>query len=193
MESQILIGTEKSFLSSTIFTDIGLLRNCVKSIKTQLDETPEIIVFGRVVKQRRDVSLFSDTSIGYFYAGKLAPSKPLTEKLGKLLRRVNRIFDAEFNGILINRYNNGDDYIGAHSDDERNLDPIGVVAISVGASRKFRIRDKVTKQIVDDFYTHDNEILHMGGDFQKEFTHEIPKERTVFDTRYSFTFRKHIE
>ena len=70
-------------------------------------------------------------------------------------------------------------------------DPIGVVAISYGSSRIFRIRDKKTKTIVNDFYTENNSILHMGGDFQKEFTHEIPIEKGIIEPRYSFTFRKH--
>ena len=32
----------------------------------------------------------------------------------------------------------------------------------------------------------------MTGDFQNEFTHEIPIEKNIKDIRYSFTFRKHI-
>ena len=32
----------------------------------------------------------------------------------------------------------------------------------------------------------------MGGEFQKEFTHEIPIERKVKNVRWSFTFRKHL-
>jgi alkylated DNA repair dioxygenase AlkB len=71
------------------------------------------------------------------------------------------------------------------------LDKSGVVAISYGATRKFRIRDKITKEIVVDIPTLSNNIMHMGGDFQKEFTHEIPIEKTVKDARYSFTFRNH--
>ena len=86
---------------------------------------------------------------------------------------------------------NGDDSIGAHSDDEKNLGNKGVVAISYGAVRKFRIRDRTTRKIVIDIPTISNEIIHMGGDFQKEFTHQIPVEKRVKDIRYSFTFRKH--
>ena len=32
----------------------------------------------------------------------------------------------------------------------------------------------------------------MGGDFQKEFTHEIPIEKKIKLPRYSFTLRKHL-
>jgi len=33
----------------------------------------------------------------------------------------------------------------------------------------------------------------MGGNFQKEFTHEIPVEKKIKEVRYSLTFRKHYE
>jgi hypothetical protein len=32
----------------------------------------------------------------------------------------------------------------------------------------------------------------MGGDFQKEFTHEVPIEKKVREGRYSLTFRQHL-
>ena len=83
----------------------------------------------------------------------------------------------------------GNDYIGAHSDDELGLDKVGVVSISYGAERIFRIRDKKTKQIIcDESTTHCS-----GGDFQKHYTHEIPVQKKVKNSRISFTFRKHTK
>ena len=32
----------------------------------------------------------------------------------------------------------------------------------------------------------------MKGEFQKEFTHEIPVQKKVKNCRYSLTFRKHL-
>ncbi len=115
----------------------------------------------------------------------------MTPSLIKLLDTINHIYNSEYNGILINKYKSGEDYISAHSDDEKNLDKSGVVAISFGAKRKFRIRDKNTKKIVNDFYLNSGEMLQMGGNFQKEFTHEIPIEKKIKTERISFTFRKH--
>jgi alkylated DNA repair dioxygenase AlkB len=72
------------------------------------------------------------------------------------------------------------------------LSSAGVVSVSFGASRKFRIRDKATNNIVMDIPTNSNEILIMGGDFQKEFTHEVPVEKKITTARISFTFRKQL-
>jgi len=35
-------------------------------------------------------------------------------------------------------------------------------------------------------------MLQMKGEFQKEFTYEIPVEKKVKTKRISFTFRKHF-
>lgn len=56
----------------------------------------------------------------------------MTSNLNLLLKLINEIYKSEFNSILINRYSSGNEYIGAHSDDEKNLDKTGVVAISYG-------------------------------------------------------------
>ena len=50
-----------------------------------------------------------------------------------------------------------------------------IASISFGESRIFRIRDHNTKKIVKDIELKHGSLLIMGGDFQKEFTHEIPK------------------
>jgi len=184
---------------------------------------PTIIIFGKEAHQNRDVGFFSDESKGYKYSNRLMPSQPLTPQLKLILDYVNTAFvpagQPKYNGILINRYNNGNDTIGAHSDDEKSLSPTGVIAISLGATRKFRIRSKYPNlpyQILSTKYTPqipasvpkssdkkaeilfdlpmtDKMIVWMYGDFQKELTHEIPKEAKVDRPRISLTFRSHTE
>lgn len=201
-----LIQTPKSFLSKENLLNIQssqidqkLLDQCIDDIKDQLDIKPPVKIFNKICYQQRDVGFFSDRSIGYHYANQLAKSKPMTLNLDLLVDLVNELFGSDFNGILINRYTGGDEYIGPHSDDEKNIDKSGVIAISYGSERIFRIRDKKTKQIVQDIPFKNLDIICMGGDFQKEFTHEIPptKKDAKKDAkkevgiRYSFTFRHH--
>ena len=193
-----LIKTDKSFIKKfnlsnlqDCLIDQSLLDACVNDIKDKLDIKPHVIVWNKQVNQQRDVGFFSDKSIGYHYSNQLAKSKPMTINLDLLLDLTNEMFGANFNGILINRYSSGMEYIGPHSDDEKNLDASGVIAISYGGERTFRIRDKKTKEIVQDIQIKNLDIIHMGGDFQKEFTHEIPVTKKQVDQRYSFTFRHH--
>lgn len=186
------IKTDRSFLKTYLFDNNKVLVNkCIFEVDSRLSLNPEIKLYGNIVKQRRSIGFFSDSSIGYYYSNKLEKSKPLTTYMKILLEKINEFFSTEFNGILVNKYLNGLDYISAHSDDEDNLENIGVVALSVGAERIFRIRDIKNKKIIIDLKTENYGIIHMGGDFQKEFIHEIPIEKKVKEIRYSFTFRKH--
>lgn len=178
------------FLDKAIFPNLELLKECISNIETQLEERPTIIVFDKICKQNRDVGFFSNDSKGYYYSQKLMASKPLSPALSELLLCINTMLGAKYNGILVNKYNDGNDYIGAHSDNEIDLDPIGVTCISYGSERNFRIRNKNDKKIVHEENTSHCSILHMGGKFQKFYTHEIPIQKKIKGTRFSFTFRK---
>jgi alkylated DNA repair dioxygenase AlkB len=187
----VLHETTKSSLTKCKFDNPTLMQLCIDDVKDKLLIKPPIYLYNKTLHQRRDVAFFSNTSRGYEYSGQIATSQPLSTSLTTLLETVNAMFGASFNGILVNRYDDGENYISAHSDDERNLDAVGVVAISVGQTRTFRIREKDTKKIVIDVEMEDMDIIHMRGEFQKEFTHEIPPTKKALAVRYSFTFRNH--
>ena len=183
-----------AFLDKGIFANSDLLDKCIAEVKPQLEYQPEIFIYGKQCKQSRNVGFFSNESIGYKYSGKLMKSKILSPSIADLLATVNEMFGGEnFNGILVNEYEDGEKYISAHSDDESGLvENIGVVSISYGAERNFRIRNKADKTIVCNEPTKHCGILQMGGiNFQKLYTHEIPVQKKIKESRISFTFRNH--
>lgn len=185
------MNTEKSFLKISKFNDKELLQDCVNYVNDKLEEYPKIQIYGKDCHQRRCIAFFSNESIGYLYSNKLLESQKLNEKLLLLLNKINEIFNSNYNGILINKYKDGNDYISAHSDNEKDLEKTNIISISFGSSRKFRIRDKNNKKIIKDFIINSYDMIVMGGNFQEEFTHEIPIEKKIKDERISFTFRKH--
>ena len=187
-----MLQTERSFLRAQLLEGHDeLLEECVREVGGRLEDYPPIVIYGRACRQRRSIGFFSDTSAGYSYSNQVAASQPLSDNLRLLLQLVNELYGASFNGVLVNRYNGGADSIGKHSDDEAGLDPeVGVVSLSYGAARKFRVRDK-KGAVVADVLTRPGLLVHMGGDFQKEFTHEVPAEKASAGVRVSFTFRRH--
>jgi len=187
-----LIKTNRSFLNVFTFDDHELIMRCIEEVEHQLLITPPIKIYERTCYQQRNVGFFSDTSNGYYYSNQLMVSKPTSYATSQLLKLINERFNADYNGILVNKYENGNNYISKHSDNEASLGNIGVLCISFGAVRNFRIRDKTKHTIVLNIPTFSGQIIHMGGDFQKEFTHEIPVEKKVHESRFSFTFRKHL-
>jgi alkylated DNA repair dioxygenase AlkB len=169
----------------------------LKEIK--LVEEPEILVRGVVCHQRRDVGFFSDVIKGYEYSGQVAKAFSFKEApyLEDVMKLVNKKLKTNFNGVLVNRYRNGEKYISAHSDNEKGLDPNKntVASIAYGPGiRKFRIRKRVPGKsgpIILDHLHQPCELLVMEGLFQQRYTHEIPVEKKVKDERISLTFRCH--
>ena len=160
-------------------------------------EEPPIIIMGRECKQRRNVAFYSDESEGYKYSGQTMKSLPLSnvDIFPILLKEINIVLNTNFNGILINKYINGEKYLSAHSDDENGLDKNNkmVAGLCYGPGiRNFRIRDKITKKIVLNYDHNPKTLLVMQGEFQKEFSHEIPVQKLVKGERISITFRHHI-
>jgi len=170
---------------------LRLLRDC-ESVQTMLQHKPKIRVFGKDAHMQRSVGFFSDDCAGYKYSGQTSNATLMTAELRRLLNYVNSRLGCNFNGILVNMYANGDEYISKHSDDESSLDPTaGVVSMTLGAERKFRIRDKKTNKIIVDVPTREDEMIQMSGAcFQKKYTHEIPIQKGM-GKRVSFTFRYH--
>jgi alkylated DNA repair dioxygenase AlkB len=184
------IKTEKSFLEVKNYNNENLIKECIKDIEDKLLIKPEIKIMGKICYQKRDINFFSNDIDEYKYSNKKMKSDKLSLNLNLLLNEINNLLKTDYNSILINRYNNGLDYIGAHSDDEKEIDKSSISSLSFGATRKFRIRNKKTKEIIKDISLNSLDICTMGGDFQKDYTHEIPIEKKVKDLRYSFTFRK---
>lgn len=170
-----------------------LVTRCVEYCLPRLAQKPDIVVYGKACKQQRNVGFFSNESSGYNYSTQTMHSQPMSAELDRLLKIINERFHTQYNGILCNEYPDGNHVVGGHSDDERALDPTGgIVAISWGATRIFRIRDKRTKKIVVDVNASHLSVIKMSGQhFQQCYTHEIPKQARVKDKRVSFTFRKH--
>ena len=166
----------------------------------ELKSNPKIFIFNKecIMHNKecimhRDIGFYSDESIGYRYSGQISQSKKLLEWMTNLLNKVNDELKTDFNGILINKYKDGNDYIGAHSDDEKNLSKNSSVAcISLGEERIFRIKNKFSNEKID-IINKSGQLLVMEGNFQKEFTHEIPIQKRKKNCRISLTFRKHLE
>ena len=92
-----IISTNSSSLVIHSLKDSGyIVDNSVSDIKPLLNDYPEIIVYGRMCKQRRSIGFFSDESVGYKYSGQMEKAQPLTENLRLLLNYINNKFESDF-------------------------------------------------------------------------------------------------
>jgi len=162
-----------------------------------LIQYPKGKLFGKEITFHRSIGFFTNSDKGYKFSGQTIKTGNLCDVLQQLIDKVNAKLNIQSNGILVNVYNSGLDYISAHSDNEKELGVNPTVAaitlnLPHGQSRTFRIRDKTTKKIVLDVLTTHGQLLVMGGKFQANYTHEIPIEKNKDGIRVSLTFRTHV-
>jgi alkylated DNA repair dioxygenase AlkB len=157
----------------------------------------------------RDVGFYSKTVPYYKFSGQKYRTMGCPDFIWQLLEKVNKHFEKELlaykfklNADLINRYTDGSDYISLHSDNEKQLQQELILAIStfkvVDGTRKFRIRridgEKIEGKNFKDIISCHGQLLVMGGNFQKIFTHEVPVEKSNKKAhRISHTIRCHSE
>jgi len=171
------------------------ISQAIRDATPKLLKRPKIVVMGREVGQPRDVAFFSDASTGYLYSNRIMEAQPLSDAMRDLLKVLNAAYGVQFNGLLINCYRDGKDSVGAHGDSEQGLDTnAGVVILSWGVSRKFRLRrnGNGNPMIMDVPTKHGHALQMHGARFQRELLHEIPKELRVLGTRFSITARRHL-
>ena len=91
------------------------------------------------------------------------------------------------NSILVNYYDDGKQYIGFHSDNEKGL--VGCVyTFSYGVARKFKFKNKKTKEVTD-VILENNSMLIMKENTQRDYKHALPASKKIKDRRISITVR----
>lgn len=120
----------------------------------------------------------------------------IPEYLLPIFNWANQTEYGPFTNMLVNLYENGHNYIAKHRDNESYLVPDSpILSISFGANRKLRIRNYKTNQIIQDISMPHGTVLVMGGKFNTELTHEVPKimgrKGEKVDMRINITFRQY--
>jgi len=198
VETVQLFPKKKKFKPIKSFIKMGKLPDLIclnkKEYNELWNEKPEVRetfkLYGKIRKTPRFVKCYGKD---YTYSGKKHPKQPtIPNILSYLLASVNKMgFGGEFNSILVNWYENGNDYISPHSDDERSIiKDSPIVCFNFGASRKFNLTEKDNKKNKLDLVLNNNTFILMGGKTQTYFKHEIPIEKNITESRISVTFRQ---
>lgn len=191
-----------------IVNDLGfVIENPTELYQQLLDELPwksdKVTLFGKTHITTRKIVWMGDTrsnssqdsSLAYHYSGHTRPIIPwhdvvfhvkqlVEQKLAKIEVKVN------FNSCLLNYYPSGQDGMGYHADDEPELGHQPIIAsLSLGATRKFVLKHKVTKENVE-LMLESGQLIVMRGNTQRHWKHTVTKTKAVHDGRISLTFRQ---
>ncbi|MCD8408534.1 alpha-ketoglutarate-dependent dioxygenase AlkB [Tenacibaculum dicentrarchi] len=149
----------------------------------------EMNMYGKTIKFPRLTSWYGDNNKPYSFSGiKLEPNN-WTEDLLKIKEKIEPKCNAIFNSVLLNLYRNGNDSISWHTDAEKELgqNPI-IVSVNFGATRKFQLRHRETKEKIELELKHGS-LLIMKGELQHFWQHQVPKTKKIVDKRINLTFR----
>lgn len=149
----------------------------------------EVVMFGKQITTARQVAWYGDAGLNYSYSGRTRTALEWTDGLRDLKSRVEERSGGSFNSCLLNLYADGDQGMGWHSDDEKELGPQPCIAsVSFGAVRRFDFRHKQSREKVSVILDHGS-LLVMKGLAQSYWQHQIPKSKKVTDCRVNLTFR----
>tara|TARA_R110002073_G_scaffold159955_2_gene315406 strand:- start:2331 stop:2945 length:615 start_codon:yes stop_codon:yes gene_type:complete len=153
----------------------------------------EATVYGKHYVTKRKVAWYGEKAFKYTYSGKTKKASQFTPGLLKLKQLIELKTGETFNSCLCNLYHNGEETMGWHSDDEKDLKKHGAIAsLSFGAKRKFAFKHKQTKEKCDFFLEHGS-LLVMTGTTQEHWLHRLPPSKKIKEARINLTFRTIVE
>ncbi len=157
-----------------------------KNIQWKNDES---VIFGKHYITRRKTAWYGDRPFNYTYSKIKRTALPWTNELLEIKHIVENNESTKFNSCLLNLYHDGDDGMGWHSDNEKELKKNSVIAsVSLGAERKFSFKHKKNKENTD-LILGNGSLLVMKEQIQTHWMHQLPKSKKISEPRINLTFR----
>ena len=159
----------------------------------------EVRVYGTVHKIPRKQTAFGDHGLSYTFSGTTVPANPWIPLMSDIRTCVQSALGEAFNFVLVNRYNDGNDHMGEHRDDETDLmKGAPIASLTFGQARDFVFKHKDArgknakrKDIgpVTVCLEHGS-LLNMKHPTNSEWYHSLPVRKKVHGVRVNLTFRQ---
>jgi alkylated DNA repair dioxygenase AlkB len=191
MERIPIIGSEDELWFDEFFFD----RETASKLLLELREgiswiQPKIRMFGKWVDQPRLMSWQAEEKLQYSYSGITLIAEPFSKEVAKIALKIKERTGYQFNSVLINFYRDGQDSMGWHADDEKELGRNPVIAsVSFGVERSFHLQHNSIKEQKLKINLEHGSLLIMKGPTQHFWKHQIPKTAKPIGSRINLTFR----
>lgn len=148
------------------------------------EKLPTGKMMGKTVEFQRYQQVYG---VSYYFTGNDIEAKSLDEHkyISDLLEWVKKDSGLNHNSVLVNWYEDGNHYIGYHSDSEKTLTVLDtgsiapIYSFSYGQAREFYIRPNTKSTQYKKYELHlpmpDNSCIVMCGDIQTYYKHSVPK------------------
>ncbi|KAB7504356.1 DNA oxidative demethylase ALKBH2 [Armadillidium nasatum] len=177
------------------------LFNCLESsLEYFTGDLAKIKIFGKVHDLPRKQVTFGDEGLTYKYSGIVTPALPWPPIIASLKNFIYKLTGYNYNFVLVNRYKDGQDKIGEHKDDEKDLDPdVPIASVSLGQERDFYFKHKdarnETKRDLGkvSMRLEHGSLLLMNKPTNQYWYHALPPRKGILKPRINLTFRKIIK
>ena len=136
----------------------------------------EVKFYGKTYPVPRKTAWYGYEGFNYSYSGINCFPEIWTKELVEIKSQIERFIPNEdFTSVLLNLYNNGNDKMGWHADDEKELGKNPTIAsVSLGETRRFDIKHKQNKDLHYKFELTSGSLLIMRGALQHNWVHQKP-------------------
>jgi len=146
-------------------------------------ENDVLYMFGKRIVTQRKVAWFGDRPFDYNYSKQSKKALPWTKELFTIKEKIEFESQESYNSCLLNLYHQGEEGMGWHSDNEKELKKHAAIAsISFGAERKFVFKHRETKEKCSLLLEHGSMLL-MKGEIQDFWLHSLPKTKKITTPR----------
>ncbi|WP_456440451.1 alpha-ketoglutarate-dependent dioxygenase AlkB family protein [Psychroserpens sp.] len=160
-------------------------------LKSNIDwQQDNITIFDKTYKQPRLTAFYSENKASYSYSNIKMYPKAFTAELLEMKHDIEEEALHKFTSILINLYRDGNDSIGWHADNEKELGKNPVIAsLSLGEARPFHFKHRNLKEERYKIVLEHGSLLLMKGAMQHHWLHQIVKTKKAIGERINLTFR----
>ncbi|SEW45239.1 Alkylated DNA repair dioxygenase AlkB [Chitinophaga sp. YR573] len=149
-----------------------------------------VFIMGRNILQPRLTAWYGDPDKPYSYSGITMQPHPWTPALMEIKSRIEAVAGVRFTSALLNFYRDGQDSMGWHRDNEKELGINPVIgSVSFGSPRTFALKHYTDKTLTEKIPLTHGSFLLMKGSTQHHWLHSIPKQLKVTAGRINLTFR----
>lgn len=164
-----------------------IFKTLLETIEWKQDK---IMMYGKELPLPRLSAWYGETNKPYTYSGITLNPLPWTDLLLEIKERIEAEAKVRFSSVLINRYRDGQDYVGWHTDAEKELGKNPVIgSVNFGATRKFQLRRIDNHKEKFELALKHGTFLVMGGTTQHFWQHQVPKTAVKIGERLNLTFR----
>ncbi len=150
----------------------------------------QLYLYGKWFNVPRLMCWYGDVDAYYRYSGVNHTPHPWIEILSEIKLDIEDYCACYFNSVMANLYRDGQDSMGCHADDERELgENPRIASLSFGEKRVLRFRHQKHKTKLD-IELGAGDLLIMAGELQHFWHHELPKTRKPKQPRINLTFRR---